>query len=107
MAWQDPRVLSFDPDTGIREDFYYDPDRDRFKIVAVQPVDDILDHNKANLAEMDERTPWKGDMHKVASIPLAVYYDLKRRGILDDQKAMKRWLNDPENRHFRTRPGVV
>lgn len=107
MAWGDPRVLSYDPDTGIREDFYYDPDRDRFKIVATQPVDDIMDANKALAAETDERANWRGDIHRVASIPLTVYYDLKKRGILSDKKAFKRWLNDPENRHFRTRPGVI
>ena len=27
--------------------------------------------------------------------------------ILDDEAAMKRWLNDPDNRFFRTRPGRV
>jgi hypothetical protein len=35
------------------------------------------------------------------------YMDLKKKGILDDQVALKRWLNDPENRYFRTRPGQV
>jgi len=46
-------------------------------------------------------------MARVASIPLNVYYDLKRRGIADDPKAMKKWLNDPDNRVFRTREGTV
>jgi len=43
----------------------------------------------------------------VASIPLNVYYDLKQKGIIDDAKAFKRWLNDSENRFFRTKPGKV
>jgi hypothetical protein len=36
-----------------------------------------------------------------------IYYDLQRRGILQDEKRLKAWLNDPENRVFRTRPGKV
>jgi hypothetical protein len=36
-----------------------------------------------------------------------VYYDLKRRGIIDDPAAFRAWMNDPDNRVFRTRPGRV
>ena len=38
---------------------------------------------------------------------MVVYYDLKNKGILDDPKAIKKWLNDPENKYFRTREGTV
>ena len=34
-------------------------------------------------------------------------YEMKAEGKLDDQAYMKRWLNDPDNRAFRTRPGEV
>jgi hypothetical protein len=54
----------------------------------------------------DKRTKW-GDMSRVASIPLSVYYDLKRRGIADDPVALRKWLNDGDNRVFRTREGTV
>jgi hypothetical protein len=33
--------------------------------------------------------------------------ELKQQGIIDDPKALRRWLNDPDNRYFRTRPGRV
>jgi hypothetical protein len=46
-------------------------------------------------------------MHKVASIPMNVYFDLKEKGILDDPAALKRWLNDSDNRFFRTKAGRV
>jgi hypothetical protein len=107
MSWQEPRVLSSDPDTGIRELFYYDPDGDRSRIETVQEVDPILADCKAHMAETDERTRWKGEMHRVASIPLVLFYKLLREGIIHDKKAMKRWLNDPENRSFRIRPGRI
>jgi hypothetical protein len=32
---------------------------------------------------------------------------MKEEGKLDDEAYIKRWLNDPENRHFRVRPGKV
>jgi hypothetical protein len=38
---------------------------------------------------------------------MPLFYRLKKDGIIDDPSAMKRWLNDPDNRFFRTRPGRV
>jgi len=73
----------------------------------VQDVEDVAESNKQSFNQVDERANWQGDMHKVASIPMAIFYDLKRKGILDDPAAMKKWLNDSDNRVFRTRPGTV
>jgi hypothetical protein len=41
----------------------------------------------------------------VATLPLSVYYQLKREGIADDPKRLAKWMNDPDNRAFRTRGG--
>ncbi len=76
-------------------------------IQTVQDVEDVAESNKQSFNQVDERANWQGDMHKVASIPMAIFYDLKRKGILDDPAAMKKWLNDSDNRVFRTRPGTV
>jgi hypothetical protein len=38
---------------------------------------------------------------------MALFYKLKNQGIIDDPAAMKRWLNNPDNKLFRTRPGRV
>lgn len=76
-------------------------------IQTTQVVDEIAEENKQAFNQFDERANWKGEMHRVASIPMSIYYDLKRKGILDDPSAMKKWLNDPDNRVFRTRPGQV
>ena len=70
-------------------------------------VGDITAANRALHAQTDERAGWKGDMHRVASIPLVIYFDLLQKGIAQDKGAMRRWLNDPENAHFRTRPGRI
>lgn len=76
-------------------------------IETVQDITDIAEANKASYNAYDERSNWRGDMHKVASIPMSVYYDLKSKGILEDPVAMKAWLNNPDNKVFRTRPGQV
>lgn len=51
---------------------------------------------------------WKGDWHKVASIPLNVYYDqLAAAAQQDDGKYLSKWLNDSDNRAWRTKEGRV
>lgn len=44
---------------------------------------------------------------RVAEIPLVVVHDLMRRGIWRDEKKMRQWLNDRDNRAFRTSGGRV
>jgi len=48
----------------------------------------------------------------IATLPTEIINHLNQVGIMRgytilDQKAMKKWLNDPDNRVFRTRGGVV
>lgn len=42
---------------------------------------------------------------QVAELPTIVVNRLIREGIWGDDKAMRRWLNDPDNRDFRTGGG--
>jgi hypothetical protein len=46
---------------------------------------------------------------KIAEIPSVIYYDLLKKfgQPRDNMKAWKRWLNDPDNRAFRTTGGRV
>jgi hypothetical protein len=91
---------------GITRTWHYDEDKDEATIQTQQDVTDVIEENKNEFNQIDERAKW-GEFNKVASIPLSLYYELKAMGKLDDQAYMKRWLNDPDNRHFRTRPGEV
>jgi len=57
---------------------------------------------------------WKEDVleNKIASIPLTVIDTLNQKGIMKgfdvvDQKKFRAWLNDPDNRFFRTRQGKI
>lgn len=98
------KVFDVDPLSGITSYWHYDDATDTALIEKRQDVSDILDANKAEFNADHGRY---GEWTKVASIPLSVYYDLKAKGIVDDPVAMKRWLNDADNRFFRTRPGTV
>jgi hypothetical protein len=76
-----------------------------------QNVAPILEANKAAYNQIDERARW-GDGARVAEIPNSVIADLNVKGIMRgfavvDQKRMKAFLNDPENRFLRTRPGRI
>ena len=78
-------------------------------IMDEQNVAPILEANKASYNQIDERARW-GDGARVAEIPNSVIADLNVKGIMRgfavvDQKRMKAFLNDPENRFLRTRPG--
>lgn len=97
------RVLDHDPEMGVTEYFHYDTNTDRTTIEVVQDVEPILEANKAQYAQQ-RRGDRHGDLSKIASLPLVVLTDLRRRGILQDKKRMKKWLMDPENRFFLTRP---
>jgi hypothetical protein len=95
------KLLDYNPDTGVSHVFHWDNETERSTIVAEQDVDKILDANRAQANDQGKRFA-KSGFTKVASVPIGVYAEMKRAGILDDAKALKRWLNDPDNRFFRT-----
>jgi hypothetical protein len=79
-----------------------------------QDISGILEQNKKEYNSFDERARWSDDLlgNKVASIPLTVIDDLNKQGIIRgfavlDDKRFKAWLNERDNRVFRTRTGVV
>lgn len=99
------RLLSKNPDSGISQYFVSDTDGS-FRLETVQNVTPHIEAAKASYNSIDERARW-GDMAHVARIPISVYQELKRKGIADDPKRMKAWLNDRDQRAFRVRPGKV
>ncbi len=97
------RLFDHDPVTGIKK-FWHVKGNGEYVVETVQDVKPVADQNKR---QFNENTGRFGEFDKVASIPLSVYYELKRRGIADDPKAMKKWLNDRDNRVFRTKAGTL
>lgn len=105
------RVLGHDIETGVTEYYHYDHATDEIIIERKQDVTKIVESNKANFN--DHAGGWQGDMHHVASIPLELLPILEKKGIINsagrvlDQGKFRAWLNDRDNRAFRTRPGRV
>jgi hypothetical protein len=54
---------------------------------------------------------WKGDYHRIASIPLNLLYDdnlgLNKAVQQGDDKYVSRWLNDGDNRAWRVKEGSI
>ncbi len=78
-------------------------------IETVQDITETVEMNKYNYKERSG-TRWNHFQNHVASIPTSIYYKLVREGIIDekndpDGERLKKWLNDPDNRVFRTRDG--
>jgi hypothetical protein len=79
-------------------------------------LSDFGDHTKRQFNERSEKTGW-GDTpldprNKIAELPPLVIETLNKMGIMRgyyiaDPKALTKWLNNPENRVFRTRGGNV
>ena len=100
------RMLSADPITKTRKVFHRDSSGDEYHIETQQDVTAIIERNKhlynTFRSAREKHGEW-GD--KYAEIPLSVWGDLLRRGIANDEKALRKWLNDRDQEAFRTRPG--
>lgn len=101
------KLFDINTETGTRKMWHYDAEKDEATIETIIDATQIVSDNKDRFNSFDEKANWKGDMHHIASIPMALFYQMKAEGKLEDQAYMKRWLNDPDNRAFRTRPGEV
>lgn len=97
---------------NIRTQTAHNADNGDIVIATTQDVTDIVEQNKKEYNQSS--TTWGGDIfdNKIASIPLTVIDDLNKLGIMRgfavvDQKKFKAWLNNPDNRFFRTKQGRV
>ncbi len=70
---------------------------------AVQPT---IDQNAAQRSLAQKG--WAGDYHHVASIPLNIVHEqLAEAQSQGDDKYLSRWLNNSDNRAWRTKEGRV
>ena len=99
------RLLDFNPVTKTRQTFHYDEVEDKATVHTEQDVTACVELTQAEFNALDERAPWKGDFVKAASIPLTEVSRLMASGIWMDDNALKKYLNDRDNRKLRTRPG--
>lgn len=69
-------------------------------------VDKAIEENTAFRNSLDPG--WKGDWHRVASIPVGVFHDKLAEAVQqDDQKYISKFLNDADNAAWRTKSGRV
>tara|TARA_B100001057_G_scaffold434388_1_gene464006 strand:+ start:2075 stop:2374 length:300 start_codon:yes stop_codon:yes gene_type:complete len=97
------KLWSHDPVTGIKK-YWHVTGKGEYVVETVMDVKPIVEANKKQRNNMDKRHK---DVNKVASIPLPIYYELKRKGIADDPKALFKWLNDSDNAWTRTRESTL
>lgn len=96
-------------DAGIVE-YWHEFEDGTFGIETVQNVTDIIEHNKR---VQNADTGRYRDFTEVANIGMVEFMDLVQKGVMEmngrirDQKAMRRWLNDRDNRAWRARLGTV
>lgn len=105
-----PTLLDRDLMTGTETWMHYDPIAETVTYETRRDVQGELDANKFQFNQFDERARWSSDVHNhVATIPDFLYYQLlaKFGSIRHNRKAWLRWLDDPDNRAFRTRPGKL
>tara|TARA_A100000171_G_scaffold27972_1_gene26075 strand:+ start:3032 stop:3376 length:345 start_codon:yes stop_codon:yes gene_type:complete len=102
-------------DSVIKTKMHIDESENKYHFEDVQDVQPILERNKFE-AKNDlykVRGMQDAKMYKVASIPLIVVQQLAQQGIMSnagrivDKDRFKKWLNDPDNRHFRIYKGNV
>lgn len=109
----DSRIFNHNAEAGILEVFHYDDVEDAYTIQTIQNCEAIVESNKAEFNMFDERTPFGMEsFHKVASIPMSLYSEWQKQGIIDtngetDLKTLRKRLNDGDFRSFRTRPGRI
>lgn len=109
----DKFLFDRDPLTGETQWFIPDESAGTFTIKTEQDVSGLVEANKAHFNAFNSVRDGYGEeigaSSKVASIPTSVYYDLlKKHGHMRlNPGPWKRWLNDPDNAAFRTRPGTV
>ena len=80
-----------------------------FTIPTHQDAPPILDHTKAAYNSYGDKLTLglRGELHWVASIPLNVWDQWKKEAnnaIEKDQKLLAKYLNDPDNKYFKTSP---
>lgn len=101
-------LLKWDPQTGKTVWLSYD-DNGNAVLRTDTPVQATLDHNAA--ARNAAPDGWKGDWHRVASVPMQLLYDenvgLNKAILNGDDAYLSRWLNDSDNRAWRTKTGRV
>ena len=96
------RPFSHDPLTGaVSKWFHYDDVTDEVFIEDVVDLQAIGDYNREMAKTNTGR--FQDGIHWIGSIPPAIHWRLKQRGVFDDQQSFRRWWTSEEAAPFRGR----
>lgn len=102
--WQ---LYEWDPATGRTVWALFDGAKTVFRVDT--PVAATIEENAK--ARSEASNGWKGDWHRVASVPMQLLYDdnlgLNKAIQQGDDKYLSRFLNDSDNRAWRVKDGNV
>lgn len=103
----DWRLFDWDASTGRSVWILEDGNKTVFR--TDYPIASTLAENQAERNAAGRA--WKGDWHRIASVPLNLAFDANT-GLMEahqqgDQKHLSRFLNDADNRAWRTKDGRV
>lgn len=97
----------YDPATGRTVWALFDGEKVVFRVDT--PVAASIEENA--LARNTASSGWGGDYHRIASVPMQLLYDdnlgLNKAIQGGDDKFLSRWLNNSDNRAWRTKDGTV
>jgi hypothetical protein len=100
-------LMQWDPKTGRTVWSLFDGEKTIFRTDT--PVAASIEENQ--IARNSASAGWKGDYHRVASVPMQLLYDdnlgLNKAVQQGDDGYLSRWLNDSDNRAWRTKDGRV
>jgi len=106
------RLISSDPLTGSATYFHHDSSSNTFRIENIQDVTDIVEQNK--IAQTDGNNGWSKsrEFKYVGNVPILIMHQwAMEAGVALNSKefgeVLKKKLNDPDFRAFRTGLGQV
>jgi len=91
-------------ESGVQTAVHTEDGDGTFHITKKQDVQPTLDYTKYLREQPVDR---KNEVRHVAEIPPVLAAKLIRDGILGDSKRLLKWLDQPENRAFKTWEGMV
>ena len=95
------QAISHDSLTGTSQKMHLTTDN-KLILETTYNVDDIAAAAKAERDLISKTDKVPDGMVKVASLPMVLYLDLRKRGILGDRGAITKWLATEEAAPFRT-----
>lgn len=115
------KIWSRDAATGVTKIWHYDPDTDMATIQTQLDVEPLIEANKyLRRLQEEKRCGVKFDpnqsFHLMFRLPLVLWFELKRQGILGgsiddptvlDDPALAKWLNDSDNEVWRVHEGKI